>query len=137
MKMSTVYYENGQPIIDKIKIFKNYLKNGFIRDGLAILVIIFNFFNYFYIQSYWISLLQLCFVSQFSYFAKIIKNVEESINLDKTSSSILNLAKLLLTILYIVHVYSCLWFLIGDYGGEMNWSNWLDDRHLKHGSSFS
>ncbi|CAK91413.1 unnamed protein product (macronuclear) [Paramecium tetraurelia] len=137
MKMSTVYYENGQPIIDKNKIFKNYLKNGLISDGLAILVIIFNFFNYFYVKSYWISLLQLCFVTQFSYFTKITKNVEESINLDKTSTSILNLAKLLLMILYIVHLYSCLWFFIGDYGGQMNWSNWLDDRHLKNESSVS
>lgn len=46
----------------------------------------------------------------------------------------MNLAKLLFTILYFLHIYSCLWYFIGSYANDIGMVNWLDSRHLSEAS---
>ncbi|CAD8197001.1 unnamed protein product [Paramecium pentaurelia] len=130
MKMNTVYYEYGQPIIDRSLIFNNYFKQGLLIDGISLIVLLCGFFNDYFIQSRWLNLSLILFITQYHYFAKVVRNMEESIHLSKTQSSIVNLAKLIFTILYFLHIYSCLWYFIGSYANEIGMVNWLDSRHL-------
>ncbi|CAK56642.1 unnamed protein product (macronuclear) [Paramecium tetraurelia] len=134
MKMNTVYYEYGQPIVDRYLIFNNYLKQGLIIDGISLLVLLCGYFNDYFLQSRWLNLSLIIFITQYHYFAKIIRNVEESIHLSKIHSSIMNLAKLLFTILYFLHIYSCLWYFIGSYANDIGMVNWLDSRNLTDAS---
>ncbi|CAK87680.1 unnamed protein product (macronuclear) [Paramecium tetraurelia] len=130
MKMNTVYYEYGQPIIDRSLIFNNYLKQGLLIDGISLIVLLCAFFNDYFIRNRWLNLSLILFITQYHYFANVVRNMEESIHLSKTQSSIVNLAKLIFTILYFLHIFSCLWYYIGSYANEIGMVNWLDNRHL-------
>lgn len=47
INLNTGYYDKGQPIMDKWKIFKNYIQNYLITDGVAVLPnIIYHYTTY-------------------------------------------------------------------------------------------
>jgi hypothetical protein len=41
-----------------------------------------------------------------------MKDSEESLNLSKETYSVLQLLKLILTLIYVEHIFSCLWYYI-------------------------
>jgi hypothetical protein len=91
------------------------LKDGFLIDGLSIVVLL-NSLMFEYLQrNQVVSLCLFLFYTQFHYFSKILRESEESLNLNKVALSVLNLCKLIMTLLFVEHNFSCLWYFVADY----------------------
>jgi hypothetical protein len=64
-------------------------------------------------QSY--QLILLVFFVQFKNITKLIRMLEGALNLSKPTRSMLELFKLIVAFMYVLHVFACLWFWAGDY----------------------
>lgn len=60
-------------------------------------------------------LVLLLFIVQFRNITKLIRELEEVLNLSKPVSSFLELMKLIIAVMYLLHVFACLWFWAGEY----------------------
>lgn len=92
-----------------------YFKNGFWIDALSICTLIITMINHYSSEIESINLILFLFFSQGHYFRKIIKDFEESLNLSKEVYSVLQLIKLILTLVYVEHIFSCLWYYLANY----------------------
>lgn len=68
IKMSTVYFQFGQPVIDRALILNNYFSNGMLIDGLSLVSLLIGFINGNTLNSQWIDLTLILFVTQLRYF---------------------------------------------------------------------
>lgn len=50
---------------------------------------------------------------------------EENLNLNKKIQSSLELCKLLFVLFYSIHIFSCLWMLVGNYSSQTYNKSWL------------
>jgi len=46
-------------------------------------------------------------------------------NLSKPVSSLLELMKLILLLFYVLHIFTCLWFWVGNYSSKTEGKSWL------------
>lgn len=51
-------------------------------------------------------------------------------NLNKNITSLLNLIKLIVSVMYLEHLFACLWFFLGRYFNAVNENNWLLSKNL-------
>jgi hyperpolarization activated cyclic nucleotide-gated potassium channel 1 len=61
---------------------------------------------------------------------KMMRQFEEVLNLSKIQSSVLELAKLILTVMFVLHLFSCLWFWCGNYSQNTWGDSWLSHKDL-------
>ncbi|KAM3132071.1 hypothetical protein pb186bvf_015815 [Paramecium bursaria] len=134
IKMSTVYFQFGQPVIDRTLILNNYFSNGMIIDGLSLVSLLIGFINGNTFNSQWIDLSLILFVSQLRYFTQIIRNFEESFYMTKLNASLLNLVKLICAILYFLHSFSCIWLYFGKYMTNLGYETWITNHNLQYSS---
>ncbi|KAM3132072.1 hypothetical protein pb186bvf_015816 [Paramecium bursaria] len=134
IKMSTVYFQYGQPVIDRTLILNNYFSNGMIMDGLALVSLLIGFINGNSVNSQWIDLTLILFVTQIRYFTQIIRNFEESFYMTKLNASLINLVKLICSILYFLHTFSCTWIYFGNYMTNLGYRTWITSKDLQYSS---
>jgi hypothetical protein len=124
-KMNTIYYEFGQPVTDRSLILERQLHNGFWIDLLSISSLLIAFINCYTTEVDQINLVIFLFFSQAHYFRKILNNFEESLNLSKEVYCVLQLLKLILTLVYVEHIFSCMWYFVANYEQSHGRDNWM------------
>ena len=115
VSMNTAVYIKGKLIKTRKAILENYIRNHFFRDTLSILSI----FTRIYLQ--YDSLLELLFFLRILNFNAIIKHLEEMLFIDQSSHNILSLVKLISRIIFISHIFSCLWYYVGSLNINKSW----------------
>ncbi|CAK67965.1 unnamed protein product (macronuclear) [Paramecium tetraurelia] len=131
--LNTAYYNAGSLIIDRLNIFKHQISKSYGLEWistllLAMLFIVFKSLaittiNVTQNPSYLILLTVLSHQTSVHYKAS---EYEQALNLSKKASSCLELLKFLLLLFYVIHLFSCLWFWVGNYSRENCDLNWLD-----------
>ncbi|CAD8147834.1 unnamed protein product [Paramecium pentaurelia] len=125
------YYEDGQIMVDRKKVFLHNLTKSYgIELASTVVLIIFLIFQVGYGQQVDISkdiyyLLLLFSLVQYRNIMKIREQLEDALNLSEYGSSIVELVKLLCLVCYVIHIFGCLWFWVGYYGSTYLEEGWL------------
>lgn len=72
----------------------------------------------------------LFFVSQYGNIRKVIGQIEEILNLNKIGASLLELMKLIILLIYILHLSTCIWYAAGRLGEELDNYSWIVEEKL-------
>jgi hypothetical protein len=109
MSFNTPYYEFGQLVTQRKRIATNTVLKGF---GLEVASVFYINLQFLWPLSEWKDIGLICFIVQIQNVTKILRQCEEVLNLSKKQTSILELAKLICLVVYILHLFSCLWFWV-------------------------
>ena len=117
--MNTGYYEKGIYQFERYNIIEHYLSNYFLSDVITNVSLLF-------INSYpYISLL---FFNKIYFFLHLLKKLEETFDLSWKSKNIIKLFKLAANMLFIAHLFACIWLLearIFTINEDSNVENWM------------
>lgn len=97
-------------VLDRKNIFMSYYKNGLISDLLGLISVFL-----YKIKPYnfeYINFLQMLFYFKFYNFKRIYKRIEMRFRLGSKISNVFNLINLLIIVLYICHLFACLWLFV-------------------------
>ena len=109
LNFNAAYFSKGELIIDKTQIFKNYLYTEFPDDLVGVVpMLVFNLVKvkdydskfYFFV---------LVSITRVLKFGVIMKKLGDIYNLDQTLKNLMKLIKLVAMILFISHMFACLW----------------------------
>ncbi|KAL4446460.1 hypothetical protein ABPG74_001201 [Tetrahymena malaccensis] len=121
---NTSIIKQGQEIQQRKVIIIHYLQNGFITDLVSLIcLIIFISIRVDMTSSYYYTIILLAFFLRFRWFRIVIKRIEMQFYFSLKASQIMRLLKLLYMNLYIIHIFSCFWILIGqnESDGVITW----------------
>ncbi|EAR93588.2 cation channel family protein (macronuclear) [Tetrahymena thermophila SB210] len=145
VNMNTGYFEKGQVVKSRVSIVYFYLKNNSVTDIISVIPFIISFyFDPFINQSLsdqklaqnkpnWIQhpaykIFLMFFFFKILSLSQIFRKIEERFNLSKRVTYILQLIKLLFTIILINHLFACLWVYVAKQEGSSvkTWMNSLE-----------
>ncbi|CAD8084162.1 unnamed protein product [Paramecium sonneborni] len=131
--LNTTYYNAGSLITDRVQIFKHQIIKSYGLEWISTLLLAILFItsksneittiNVTQNPSYLVLLTVLSHQISVHYKAS---EYEQALNLSKKASSCIELLKFLLLIFYVIHLFSCLWFWVGNYSRENHELNWLE-----------
>lgn len=127
LKFFTGYYENGISVLQKDKIFRNYVKNHLFFDIVAFLpVFLISFrqtdFGGFGLEKYnsFVKLSEfLIFFKVFEVF-KALQTLEEMLHMNEQTEALFELFKLITKILLFCHILACCWHAVAYYSPYHN-----------------
>ncbi|CAD8177398.1 unnamed protein product [Paramecium pentaurelia] len=139
LSFNNSFYQFGQIVSNRATIAKNVISKSYGLEAISILIlviyaIIFNSSKHgFNLMNQWWDLLMLLFYVQCRNIPKLISQIEETLNLSKPSSSLLELLKLLLVLFFVLHCFSCLWYFVGYYSQLYSEKGcWLEFYHIQN-----
>ena len=107
LNFNEAYFSKGELIIDKTQIFKNYLYTEFPDDLVGVVpMLVFNLVKEYDSKFYFFVLISITRVLKFGV---IMKKLGDIYNLDQTLKNLMKLIKLVAMILFISHMFACLW----------------------------
>ena len=107
LNFNAAYFSKGELIIDKTQIFKNYLYTEFPDDLVGVVpMLVFNLVKEYDSKFYFFVLISITRVLKFGV---IMKKLGDIYNLDQTLKNLMKLIKLVAMILFISHIFACLW----------------------------
>ncbi|CAD8096286.1 unnamed protein product [Paramecium sonneborni] len=130
--LNTSYYTEGILVTDRKKIVKhNFLKCYGLEWMSTIQIMIYFILTQnddiqSKIKDYRINVTLVTFLVHYSTIQECLVYYEEGLNLNKKASSILELIKLIGTLFFIVHFFSCFWFYIGEYSHRVDGMSWME-----------
>ena len=121
LNFNTSYYEKGELINDRSKIFKNYMKKQLVKDLFSIQYILLSVI----VKSFtsYMNLTSIFYIFRYQNLYKIMHRIEEFLFLDDVNSNIFALFKLIFRVLLLSHMFACIWHYIGysNIYAEINW----------------
>ncbi|CAD8116941.1 unnamed protein product [Paramecium sonneborni] len=131
--LNTAYYNAGSLITDRAQIFKHQIIKSYGFEWISTLLLATLFITFKSIEITTINVTQnpsyLVLLTVLSHQISVhykASEYEQALNLSKKVSSCIELLKFLLLLFYVIHLFSCLWFWVGNYSREKNDQNWLD-----------
>ncbi|CAK56656.1 unnamed protein product (macronuclear) [Paramecium tetraurelia] len=130
--LNTAYYNAGSLITNRIQIFKHQITKSLGLEWISTIILIILFII---CKSTDIMInvtenpVYLILLSVLSHQINVhykTSQYELALNLSKKVSSCLELLKFLLLLFYVIHLFSCLWFWVGNYSRENYEFTWLD-----------
>ena len=127
INFNSSYYENGIIVVKRKKIINNYIRKGFSLDVLALIGLLFIFF-----ESKQIKIFSLIFLLQLISIKKRYEIIEEVIYFGELYELLLVVIK----IVCVAHLFACMWHACSYYQdrGNITWitnmglenSNWME-----------
>ena len=103
MNLNTGFYEKGKLISNRKKIIKNYvIKGSFAMDLLTFLAILFT-----------PNKISLIYLYKIVKIQEMITNLERFLFAEDLLYTTISMIKLILNIIFISHIFACLWCFIG------------------------
>ena len=103
------FYKKGRIIENRNKIAKKYFKEKFFSNFLTLGSFII-FENYYELRYF-----QLFFFFKVFDLLKYFKKLEKVLNFKEKGKGIFYLAKLTIIVFIVAHIFSCLWYFIGEF----------------------
>jgi hypothetical protein len=131
LHLNTSYYEMGELVSDRRKIFKNYLRKNLIIDLIAEIPFLIQIINYNTIfDSSVFKYMNYLFFLKYYNLRGVFKVLEEFLALDDKYEAFFSLMKLFIKIVFIAHILGCLWHSVAFFGHSLDDVTWLSDRKL-------
>ena len=127
LRVTTKCFDHGLVVSDRGQIFGIQMSKTFLKDFISVTALIIILIDTSEIVSY----LSLGFFIQYEQFRKTIEYLEDRFLQSKMAQSIWNLLKLMIGLLYLIHLFCCLWFWV-SYNTQV--PNWVDSKQLQHSS---
>ncbi|CAD8198895.1 unnamed protein product [Paramecium pentaurelia] len=130
--LNTAYYNAGSLITNRIQIFKHQITKSFGLEWISTIILIILLIickstdTMINVTENPVYLILLSVLSHQINVHYKTSQYELALNLSKKVSSCLELLKFLLLLFYVIHLFSCLWFWVGNYSREQNEQTWLD-----------
>ncbi|KAM3146296.1 hypothetical protein pb186bvf_001641 [Paramecium bursaria] len=124
VRINTVSYLNGQAIVDRMKILVFVLKQSLGGDLLTITILIAFLISQPANYQYFVLVGTMY---QYKYVHEFQQRSDQTGLLTKSQKGYVNLLKLLGSLLYLVHLYSCIFFFVSSQ--ELNGS-WIEKREI-------
>ncbi|CAD8093943.1 unnamed protein product [Paramecium primaurelia] len=125
-RLNTIFYQHGHAVFDRWKIIQQNLRFQFVSDLTLILLLIYfiqfdgNQFQY---------LVLLISLTQHYQINNTLEKSEESSYFTKKQKAFISLFKLLTYLIYVLHLFSCIWF----FNSSLNTQNsWIILKELDH-----
>ena len=119
--LHTAYYLKGDFIVNRVKIFKNYIKNNFIIDLLIFLPVISVDQNV-----NWLFLFRIIRLKQ------VLVKFYDFLQFDYYTQAFIDLGKLIMIIIYLAHICGCCFFQLAKF--EIQYfsseNTWLHSKNL-------
>ncbi|CAD8071438.1 unnamed protein product [Paramecium primaurelia] len=126
LSFNSSFYQFGQIVNNRATIAKNVISKSYGLEAISILIVII------YAMISNSSQQEFNLLTEWN-IPKLISQVEETLNLSKPSSSLLELFKLLLVLFFVLHCYSCLWYFVGYYSQLYSEKgSWLEFYHVEN-----
>ncbi|CAD8097569.1 unnamed protein product [Paramecium sonneborni] len=124
IRINTQHYLNGQAIRDRWKLIVLQIKKSFLIDFMSIIVLMIFLLKIPDDTHY--DLFTLVTLTQYSYVYEILSKSEQYSYFTRPQRGILGLLKLMATLFYILHLFSCFWFWISSLQIEDSWIDFKD-----------
>ncbi|CAD8121596.1 unnamed protein product [Paramecium sonneborni] len=130
--LNTAFYKQGQLVTDRKQIVQhNFLKCFGLEWTSTIQLLVYQILTQDpqitqQIKDYKIYLTLITFLVHYSTIQECLEYYEEGLNLSKKASSIIELFKLIAVLFFIIHMFSCFWFWVGDYSHHNYGVSWLE-----------
>ena len=131
---NTTIYLKGKFIKNRLEIIHEYFKRKFFFDFICQILLALEIYDDYTNtdplgkKSIFLKLTQLLFFCKIVKFSSILKKLEEMLFIDESIYNILSLLKLILRIIFISHLFACIWYYIGTLNSE---NSWILDRSLE------
>ncbi len=119
MGFITGFFEHGFIVMARGEIAKHYFVRGLKQDFLSIIALVLytSSMEYFDNNSdddrQWVNVLLLLFFLRARNFQEIFKRIEVRFKLTKTITNYIQLLYLLFTVIFLSHLFSCIWIYMG------------------------
>ncbi|KAL4487100.1 hypothetical protein ABPG72_001552 [Tetrahymena utriculariae] len=128
VNFNTGFFEKGELITSRTRIAQNYIRNMLFVDLMSIGPLIAYFLKHQKSVSI-TSFFLLSFFCKIKCFTRIFRKLEEIIRMQYVALNLLQLFKLLSTILFFTHIFSCIWIYTGESTSQQN--NWISYTRLQ------
>lgn len=125
---NTAFYSKGKFVYSHSSIAHHYIKRGFYFDLLTLMPILFHRFTS-SDKTIYNHLLFLVYLKM-GQFRKIFKRLEGLLLTNRTFHHIFSLFKLIIWIIFISHVFACIWNYIGLLGIKYLEKSWLIEKNI-------
>ncbi|CAD8111551.1 unnamed protein product [Paramecium sonneborni] len=121
IRLNTICYVKGHAVLDRFEIVRQQILSVIFVDVLTLIPLF-----YYCIQkqeqisNYYLIIL-LTSLMQFKHISEVIQKSEESQYFSKSQKGIISLLKLILTLMYILHMFSCIWYFNSKLSLEDSW----------------
>ncbi|CAD8107337.1 unnamed protein product [Paramecium sonneborni] len=122
-KFNTCFYYKGAVIENRYEIAKNYLRTSFLFDLFVII-------PYFISLRFDLEYLDLVIILKVFQITKFSRTLFDRLELTAIQIVIVDLVKLVYTILAAAHFSACIWFLVGS-TGDPNEISWIKAQHIE------
>jgi hypothetical protein len=134
LNFNTGFYKNGELVLDRLLIYKNYSRPGLYVDCLGIFTILLQFFGMngiFKTETviYW----QLAFFVKYMNIKRIVNNFEDFFVNDDLWESVFSLIGLTIKTLGIAHIVACFWHGLAYFNSNYE-RTWIIDIEFIHSS---
>lgn len=127
-RLNTAYYNKGLLVTKKSQILKNYMKRQLLFDFLSLTPLVLTEFSF---ESNFLDYFLILFYLKLKHFNESIIKFEEVILMHSKLNNILSLLQLVTRVIFLSHIFACLWFYIGKTAiYEETWikANQLEDQ---------
>ncbi|KAM3142009.1 hypothetical protein pb186bvf_005882 [Paramecium bursaria] len=114
IRINTICFIKGQAVRDRTLIFYYQIKQTFINDAVSIVMLLL----YLGGQP---KELQIFSFLQFKYINDLSQNSDQTSVLSKSQKGMVNLLKLIFSLMYIIHIFSCIWFWLAERDLSSSW----------------
>ncbi|CAD8070708.1 unnamed protein product [Paramecium sonneborni] len=119
MRINTLCYENGKAITDRWEIIIKQLNKSWFTDFSVIIVIITFLANSNTQDGYDLFLLVL--LTQYKHIFEALSKIDQISYFTRPQRGIIGLIKFLTSLLYILHLFSCIWFWFSSLDKSNSW----------------
>ena len=121
LNLNTSYYEVGEVVDDRRRIFNNYIRTHLIFDSIAFISLWLHMISLFDTNWPWTKGLQLLFFVKYKNLKRVFGIIEEIVCVNEFYDALHSLFILLLKMLTVAHVFACVWHSIAMSNPCKNW----------------
>jgi hypothetical protein len=121
LNLNTSYYEVGELVDDRRRIFNNYIKTHLIFDFIAFISLLLHLISLFNTNWLWTKGLQVLFFAKYKNLKRVFDIIEEIVCVNEFYDAMHSLAMLLLKMITVAHIFACIWHSIAISNPCKNW----------------
>ncbi|KAL4472592.1 hypothetical protein ABPG74_018541 [Tetrahymena malaccensis] len=125
IQLNTSFYYKGEIQLGRWQILKNYVKEQIYVELISLICLYWkNPFNF--------QIFRIAYLIKIKHLSRLSDKIREYFQIDDKYAQFTNLTLLLIQILYLMHVFACMWYKIGVYvDTDLQEKSWIQNFKVK------